>query len=102
LAGYLERHPLLMGSPLRKPAVCLVICGALGLLLAFAAIVHLSLLASMRLDIVLVFFRALATSSVLSLVPLVVLWFLDRRERETLSLHRTPLSRRCSARTPRR
>jgi RsiW-degrading membrane proteinase PrsW (M82 family) len=34
-----------------------------------------------------VFLQALAISSLLSLVPLSVLWFLDRRERETFSLY---------------
>jgi RsiW-degrading membrane proteinase PrsW (M82 family) len=36
----------------------------------------------MRPDVASVFFRALALSSVLATVPLAVLWFLDRRERE--------------------
>ena len=35
----------------------------------------------MRSDVASVFYRALALSSVLSAVPLTVLWFLDRRER---------------------
>jgi hypothetical protein len=79
-------HPgydrLLMGSPLRRSGVCLVICTALLVLLALASFVHLGLLAGMRSDVASVFYRALALSSVLSAVPLTVLWFLDRRERE--------------------
>ena len=79
-------HPgydrLLMGSPLRRSGVCLVICTALLVLLALASLVHLGLLAGMRSDVASVFYRALALSSVLSAVPLTVLWFLDRRERE--------------------
>jgi len=79
-------HPgydrLLMGSPLRRSGVCLVICTALLVLLALASLVHVGLLAGMRSDVASVFYRALALSSVLSAVPLTVLWFLDRRERE--------------------
>jgi len=79
-------HPdsdrLLMGSPLRRSGVCRVICAVLLALLAFATLVHLNMLASMRSDVASVFYRALALSSVLSAVPLAVLWFLDRRERE--------------------
>ncbi len=80
-------HPdsdrLLMGSPLRRSGVCRVICAVLLALLAFATLVHLNMLASMRSDVASVFYRALALSSVLAAVPLAVLWFLDRRERET-------------------
>jgi RsiW-degrading membrane proteinase PrsW (M82 family) len=79
-------HPdydrLLMGSPLRRSGVCLVICAVLLVVLTLAALVHISVLLSMRPDVASVFFRALALSSVLATVPLAVLWFLDRRERE--------------------
>src|ERR1700704_1786845 len=71
-----------MGSPLRRSAVCRVICAVLLALLGFATLVHLNMIASMRSDVASVFYRALALSSVLSAVPLAVLWFLDRRERE--------------------
>lgn len=74
---------LLMGSPLRRRGVCLAASGALLVLLAFASIVHLSFFAGMRPDVMRVFLQALVLSSLLSLVPLAVLWFLDRRERET-------------------
>ena len=74
---------LLMGSPLRRSGVCLVVCAVLLLVLAIAALVHLALLMSMRPDVVSVFYRALALSSLLAVVPLAVLWFLDRRERES-------------------
>lgn len=75
---------LLMGSPLlRRRAVCLLLSSALLALLVFAVLVHLSLLAGMRADVASVFFRALAGSTVLATVPLAILWFLDRRERES-------------------
>src|ERR1700704_6327986 len=71
-----------MGSPLRRSRVCRVICAVLLALLGFATLVHLNMLASMRSDVASVFYRALALSSVLAIVPLALLWFLDRRERE--------------------
>jgi protease PrsW len=74
---------LLMGSPLRRPGVCILFSAALLAVLVFATIIHLILLASMRPDAASVFFRALALSSLLAALPLGVLWFLDRRERET-------------------
>ncbi len=80
-------HPdydrLLMGSPLRRKGVCIAICVALLAALFLATLIHLGLLASMRPDVASVFYRALALSSVLAAVPLAILWFLDRRERET-------------------
>jgi len=60
----------------------MVLCSVLVAVLIFAIFVHLSLLASMRPDVVRVFFRALALSTLLATVPLAALWFLDRRERE--------------------
>jgi hypothetical protein len=84
----LAREPdykrLLMGSPLlRRRAVCLLLSSALLALLVFAVLVHLSLLVGMRADVASVFFRALAGSTILATVPLAILWFLDRRERES-------------------
>jgi protease PrsW len=79
-AGY---DRLLMGSPLRRRGVCIAICVALLAVLSLATLVHLGVLASMRSDVASVFYRALALSSILATAPLSVLWFLDRRERET-------------------
>ena len=60
-------HPdfdrLLMGSPLRRSGVCRVICAVLLALLGLATLVHLNMLASMRSDVVSVFYRALALCS---------------------------------------
>jgi hypothetical protein len=56
----LPRHdPLFMGSPLRRRGVCLVVCGVLLLLLAFATLVQFALFAGMRPDVMVVFVRAL-------------------------------------------
>jgi protease PrsW len=81
-AAHRRYDGLLVGSPLRRRGVCLAISAALLLLLGFATFVHLALIASLRADVVDVFHRALALSSVLAIVPLAILWFLDRRERE--------------------
>src|SRR5262249_8132834 len=58
-------------------------CAALSAVLGFASAVHLLLLASMRADVASVFFRALALSGMLALLPLSLLWLLERRERQT-------------------
>ena len=53
------------------------------MILAFATLVQLIVFTSMPPGLFSVFLRALALSSLLALVPLAILWFLDRRERET-------------------
>jgi protease PrsW len=83
LASHVDYDRLFMGSPLRRRGVCMWICTVLLVMLAFATLIHISVLASMRPDVASVFYRALALSSVLAMVPLAVVWFLDRRERES-------------------
>ena len=72
-----------MGSPLRRDGVSKAITAALVAVLAFAAFVQLSMFFGMRPGLHKVFLQALALSGLLALLPLTVLWFLDRRERET-------------------
>jgi RsiW-degrading membrane proteinase PrsW (M82 family) len=72
-----------MGPALRRREICIAISAVLIAVLTFAAAVHLLLLASMRADVVSVFFRALVLSGMLSLLPLSLLWLLERRERQT-------------------
>src|SRR4029079_11276645 len=74
---------LLMGSPLRRSGVSKAITAALLVILAFATLVQLAVFTSMPPGLFSVFLRALALSSLLALVPLSILWFLDRRERES-------------------
>jgi protease PrsW len=74
---------LLLDSPLRRRGACVVIGAVLLVMLGLATLVHLGLLAGMRPDVAAVFYRALFLSSVLALIPLTILWFLDRRERES-------------------
>jgi RsiW-degrading membrane proteinase PrsW (M82 family) len=73
----------LTGSPLRQRGMGTVIGAVLLVVLTFAALVQLGALASARPDIAGVFLKALTLSSFLAIVPLAVLWFLDRRERES-------------------
>ena len=74
---------LFMGSPLRRSGVSKAITAALLVILAFATLVQLAVFTSMPPGLFSVFLRALALSSLLALVPLAILWFLDRRERES-------------------
>jgi RsiW-degrading membrane proteinase PrsW (M82 family) len=77
-----DHDRLLMGSPLRRPAACARICAALFALFFFVFLGHLGVIASMRTEATIVFFQALTLSTLLSIPPVLVLWFLDRRERE--------------------
>ena len=74
---------LLMGSPLRRSGVSKAIAAGLLVILAFATLVQLLVFTGMPPGLFSVFLRALALSSLLALVPLAMLWFLDRRERES-------------------
>ena len=73
---------LLMGSPLRRSRASKAIAAALLVILACATLVQLVVFTGMPPGLFGVFLRALALSSLLALVPLSILWFLDRRERE--------------------
>ena len=74
--------PLLTRPPLRQRSVCIVISVVLIVVLALAVLIQLSALASMPPDMASVFVTALTLSGLLSVVPLALLWFLDRRERD--------------------
>jgi RsiW-degrading membrane proteinase PrsW (M82 family) len=72
-----------LASPLRRPRVARTITWVLGLLLAMAALVITAVVAGPGPGAPAVFLRALALSSALALLPIGILWFLDRRERES-------------------
>jgi protease PrsW len=74
---------LRMRPALRRREICIAISAALISVLGFATAVQLLLLASMRADVASVFFRALVLSGLLSVLPLALLWLLERRERQT-------------------
>jgi RsiW-degrading membrane proteinase PrsW (M82 family) len=80
--SHLADERLLLGSPLRRGGVGKAITFALLAILAFATLVQLIVFTGMPPGLFNVFLRALALSSLLALVPLAILWFLDRRERE--------------------
>jgi RsiW-degrading membrane proteinase PrsW (M82 family) len=68
--------------PLRKTRVCSVLDTVLLATLAFAVLVHLGTLSRMEGDVLAVFLYALLLSTLLAVIPVAILWFLDRRERE--------------------
>jgi RsiW-degrading membrane proteinase PrsW (M82 family) len=68
--------------PLRKTRVCSVLDMLLLATLALAVLGHLSMLSRMEGDVLAVFLHALLWSTLLAVIPVTILWFLDRRERE--------------------
>jgi RsiW-degrading membrane proteinase PrsW (M82 family) len=75
--------PVPLASPLRRPTVARVAAVSIAFLLLFAAVVICLVVGGLGTEAARVFMSALAFSSLLSVIPLVVLWFLDRRERES-------------------
>jgi RsiW-degrading membrane proteinase PrsW (M82 family) len=63
--------------------VAAAIAAVLLCLVAAVALTFLEFFSGLRPDIAVVFFAALAGATTMSIVPLAILWFLDRRERET-------------------
>lgn len=78
-----DLDPLLLGSPLRNTPVAVAISAGLFLLLAAAAVTLLAFLGTLRDDVAYVFVAAIVLSTIMSVVPLTILWYMDRRERET-------------------
>lgn len=74
---------LLHGSPLRRPRIARVVVAVLVALVLLATLVVLAMLGGFAHDVRQVFLRGLVFSTIASLVPLGVLHFLDRRERES-------------------
>ncbi len=72
-----------LASPLRRPRVARALTWMLGILLAFAALVICAVVAGLGSAATGVFARALALSSAMSLIPILILWYLDRREHES-------------------
>lgn len=69
---------------LRKSRVSGLLDAALVLALICGVLVHLYFLSRLDTEISGVFARALLLSTMLSVIPVSILWFLDRRERESL------------------
>jgi RsiW-degrading membrane proteinase PrsW (M82 family) len=72
-----------LASPLRRPRVARALTWTLAVLLALAALTICAVVAGLGSAATGVFLRALALSSMMSLLPILILWYLDRRERES-------------------
>ena len=77
-----EVSRLLYGSPLARPRRAVAIIAVLIVLLGFTLLMILDSLGTLGADGLVVFVRALAVSSLLTVVPVLILRFLDRREPE--------------------
>src|SRR5262245_41795306 len=71
-----------LSSQLHRRRIARAVVIALACLLAFAALIICAVVGGLGTEAMRVFFVALSMSSLLSLLPLSILWFLDRRERE--------------------
>ncbi len=78
-------HPatLPLASPLRRPRVARTATVTLLLLLALAALIICAVVGGLGSEATVVFLKALTWSSLLAIVPLAILRFLDRREPES-------------------
>jgi len=72
-----------LASPLRRPRVARITAVSLAILLLLAALVIFAVVGGLGADATRVFLEALTVSSLLSVIPVAILWFLDRRERES-------------------
>ena len=72
-----------LASPLRRPRVARAVTVTLALLLALAALIICAVVGGLGSAATGVFLKALAWSSLLAIVPLAILRFLDRREPES-------------------
>jgi RsiW-degrading membrane proteinase PrsW (M82 family) len=72
-----------LASPLRRPRVARSVAITLGVLLLLAVLIICAVVAGLGSEAARVFLTALAISSALSALPLAILWYLDRRERES-------------------
>jgi len=70
-------------SPLRQPRVARFFAVTISILLLIAALIICAVVGGLGSAAARVFMMALAFSSLLSVLPLLVLWYLDRRERES-------------------
>ena len=82
-----DLDPLFFGSPLRHPAIARAAVALLWLLLAVAIAMLQMTMSGLGRDGTMVFLAALAASSALSLVPLAIIGWLDRREKESAWLY---------------
>jgi len=72
-----------LATPLRRRPVARGFTIALGVLLVLAALIICAAVGGLGSEATHVFLRAISLSSALSVLPVAILWYLDRRERET-------------------
>ena len=72
-----------LASPLRQLPVARAFVAAISILLLIAALIICAVVGGLGSAAARVFMTALGWSSMLSVLPLLVLWYLDRRERES-------------------
>jgi len=72
-----------LASPLRRPKVARRFAIAMSILLLFAAVIILAVVGGPGPAAAHVFLSALALSSLVAVLPIAILWYLDRRERES-------------------
>ena len=73
-----------LSSPLHRKPVARAVTVVLVVLLLVASLILCAVVNGLGAEATRVFYAALAMSTLLSLLPLAILWFLDRRERESL------------------
>jgi RsiW-degrading membrane proteinase PrsW (M82 family) len=78
-----ELDPLLFGSPLRRRGYAIAVVSVLAMVLLFAILVNLLAIGGLKPDVAGVFFLALGAAALASVVPIAILRYLDRRERES-------------------
>ena len=78
-----DASQIALASPLRRPRVARRFTIALGMLLLIAAVIILAVVGGSGPQAAHVFLSALALSSLLAVFPILILWYLDRRERES-------------------
>lgn len=74
---------ILYGSPLKNPRIAKLTILFLVVLLLISVFQILPILAQLDADATRIFFAALLWAALLSIIPLAILWFLDRREPES-------------------
>jgi protease PrsW len=72
-----------LASPLRRPRVARALTWTLSVLLVMAGLTIAAVVGGLGSEAARVFANALLMSSAMASLPLVILWFLDRRERES-------------------
>ena len=78
-----DASTIALASPLRRPHVARRFAIVIAILLLLAAVIILAVVGGSGPDAAHVFLSALALSTLLAAFPILILWYLDRRERES-------------------